>query len=271
MPNPTVAVVGDNTIDRYSGQEEHDFVGGNAVNVAVQLAERGFGVCYFGAVGPDREGARIRRELVIRGVNVDGLVTLPGATALTMISVDQSGDRHLDSESFGVTAGYHPTEAEIDWMAGADWVQIGMLPRATALRSTLRAARPEVRIGQDCSVAGGYGNLTVAFQSTAVANAESVAAAALAQGAALAVLTLGPDGSTAFGPDGLEISQRALPVDAVDTTGAGDSFIAGFVAVYLQSSDLPAAMASGAEWAARTCSHFAGFPQGSTTSASMDE
>jgi fructoselysine 6-kinase len=261
MPNPTVAVVGDNTIDRYVSPQRRDYVGGNAVNVAVQLAERGIDVHYFGAVGPDSEGARIGDELLARGVNIDGLVTLPGTTALTVISVDDSGDRHMDSESFGVTAEYGPTEAEIGWMADASWVQIGMLPGATALRRALREIDPRVRIGQDCSVAAGYRDLTVAFESAARGREDLIAATALTRGAELVVTTLGADGAAAFGPDGLEIRQPALAVDAVDTTGAGDSFIAGFVAAFLRSPDVRSAMVSGAQWAARTCSHLAGFPQ----------
>jgi fructoselysine 6-kinase len=264
MPNPTVAVVGDNTIDRYVGPEHRDYVGGNAVNVAVQLAERGIDVRYFGAVGQDPEGARIRDELIVRGVNIDGLVTLPGATALTIISVDETGDRHMDSESFGVTAEYGPTQAEIGSMAEASWVQIGMLPRASALRRALRAIDQRIPIGQDCSVAAGYRDLTVAFESASPGQEDLVAATALTRGAELVVTTLGSGGAVAFGPDRLEIRQPALPVDAVDTTGAGDSFIAGFVAAFLQSSDLRAAMVSGAQWAARTCSHIAGFPQPAT-------
>jgi fructoselysine 6-kinase len=261
MPNLTVAVVGDNTIDRYVGRQGGDYVGGNAVNVAVQLAERGYDVHYFGAVGPDAEGDRIRAELVSRGVTPTGLVTLPGATALTVISVDDTGDRHMDSEMFGVTAEYHPSSAALTLIANADWIQIGMLPRATAFRGAVRARRPDARIGQDCSVADGYQDLTVVFESTDTEHAESVAKTALAQGAELVVTTLGAEGATAFGPAGQIVSQPALTVDAVDTTGAGDSFIAGFVASFLEVPDVSAAMTSGAQWAARTCSHFAGFPQ----------
>jgi fructoselysine 6-kinase len=262
MPNLTVAVVGDNTIDRYVGPKGYDYVGGNAVNVAVQLAERGFDVHYFGAVAADRDGSRIRDALVARKVNVDGLTTLTGTTALTLISIDETGDRHLDEEHFGVTVDYFPTDEEIDRMAGADWVQIGMLPRAAELRSTLRKIRPKVRIGQDCSVSDGYEDLSIAFESTDLAHAHTVATTALRRGAELAVVTLGPDGAMSFGNGGLELQQRAKLVEPVDTTGAGDSFIAGFVAGYLLSFDLAKALSCGAEWAARTCSHVGGFPQG---------
>jgi fructoselysine 6-kinase len=261
MPNLTVAVVGDNTIDRYVGPEGRDYVGGNAVNVAVQLAERGIDVKYFGAVGPDVEGSRIRDELASRGVNTDGLVTMDGPTALTLISVDASGDRHMDEERFGVTAQYYPSAAEITAMASDDWVQLGMLPRASELRRELRSQRPKLRIGQDCSVSDGYRDLSVAFESSDLDHAQAVGHAALSEGAAMAVVTLGADGSIAFAGDDGEIKQPATHVNAVDTTGAGDSFIAGFIAAFLQSLDVPTAMAAGAAWAARTCAHFGGFPQ----------
>lgn len=261
MANLTVAVVGDNTIDRYVGPDGRDYVGGNAVNVAVQLAERGIDVRYFGAVGSDPEGARISDELVARGVNVEGLVTVDGPTALTLISVDASGDRHIDEERFGVTADYHPKDAEITSMAETDWVQIGMLPRAGDLRRALRAQRPKARVGQDCSVSAGYHDLSVAFESTDLEHARTVGEAALTNGAQLAVLTLGADGSVALTPDGGEFTQPAMQVEAIDTTGAGDSFIAGFIAAFLQSLDIPRAMSAGAAWAARTCSHFGGFRQ----------
>jgi fructoselysine 6-kinase len=261
MTQPTVAVVGDNTIDRYVGRGGRDYVGGNAVNVAAQLAERGFTVRYFGAVGPDADGDRIRAALVARGVDTEGLVTLPGNSALTVIRVDEMGDRHIEHESFGVTADYFPSDAQMARIAAVDWVQVGMLPRADELRRSVRALREGLRIGQDCSVSDGYGDLSVAFESTDAANARSLATRVLAQGAGLAVMTLGPDGSTAYGPEGVEVHQAALPVDVVDTTGAGDSFIAGFISAFVRSADVVAALAAGAQWAARTCSHVAGFRQ----------
>jgi fructoselysine 6-kinase len=261
MPNLTVAVVGDNTIDRYVGPRGRDYIGGNAVNVAVQLAERGFDVRYFGAVGSDPEGSLIGDELVARGVNVDGLVTLPGPTAMTLLSIDASGDRHIEEERYGVAAEYYPRGAELASMAAADWVQLGMVPRASELRQALRDRRRKVRVGQDCSVSTGYRDLSVAFESADLDRAHTVGSAALSGGAELSVVTLGAHGSIAFSSGAPEVNQPALGVEAIDTTGAGDSFIAGFVATFLQSLDVARAMATGAAWAARTCTHFGGFPQ----------
>jgi sugar/nucleoside kinase (ribokinase family) len=254
-------VVGDNTVDRFVGAIGRDLVGGNAVNVAVQLAERGFDVRYFGAVGTDPEGERIRSTLAGRNVDVEGLATVPGRTALTVIRVDDDGERHLEQEDFGVTETYVPGEPQLEAMAGAGWVQIGMVPRASRLRRALRELRPELAIGQDCGVAEGYSDLTVAFEPATAADVASVARTAQAQGATYAVITMGAEGSEGFGPRGQHVRQPALPVDVVDTTGAGDSFIAGFVGAFVADRDLGAAMAAGAEWAARTCGHVGGFPQ----------
>jgi sugar/nucleoside kinase (ribokinase family) len=261
MALPSVAVVGDNTVDRFVGALGRDFVGGNAVNVAVQLAERGYPVEYFGVVGDDEAGEWIRAELVARRVGVGGLLTRRGATALTVIRVDDGGDRHMEEEHFGVTADYVPDGAQLELMARADWVQLGMVPQASEVRRALRAIRPDLPIGQDCSVADGYADLTVAFQSTAPTASAVTAAGALARGALYAVITLGEFGSECFGPDDVHIRQPALPVDVVDTTGAGDSFIAGFVSVFARTGDPAGAMVTGREWATRTCGHVGGFPQ----------
>ncbi len=63
------------------------------------------------------------------------------------------------------------------------------------------------------------------------------------------VLTLGEDGSLLRGKD-LKLRQRAFPVRAVDTTGAGDTFTGFFLASLLQSSDAARALRCAAAAAA---------------------
>ena len=79
-PGARFALVGDNTIDAYVGEVQREYVGGNALNCAVQLAARGAGVEYYGAVGEDAAGRRIAICLRDRGVGVTGLVVRAPAT-----------------------------------------------------------------------------------------------------------------------------------------------------------------------------------------------
>lgn len=61
-------------------------------------------------------------------------------------------------------------------------------------------------------------------------------------GPKLVIVTLGADGAAAVTRDGAIIEARALPVDVVDTTGAGDSFVGSFLAAWLNDCPLPQAL-----------------------------
>lgn len=261
---PLIAVVGDNTIDRYFGSECADFVGGNAVNVAAQLGLAGERVAYFGAVGTDPEARLIVQGLADTHVDATRLVAMAGDTALTQIRLTDEGDRVFEREDFGVTAEYFPSASVIAEIAAAAWVHIGMLPRASELRKAVRAINPQAIISQDCAVSSGYEDLTVAFESVSgrkPGGAEARAVAAIFAGAHLAIVTRGALG--ALGHDGsIWWRQDAVAVEVLDTTGAGDSFIAGFIAGRVRGMPMPDAIAQAASWAAATCQHLAGYPQG---------
>ena len=260
MNGSAVATVGDNTIDRYVGGAVH--VGGNAVNVAVQLRLLGIAAGYFGAIGDDENGKTVATVLEHVGVETEGVVIAKGATALTEIALTADGDRVFMSEEFGVTADYFPSHDELEAIAMHRWVHIGMLPRSRELVASLRSRNPGIAISQDCAVAAGYAGLDVAFCSAgeSKAAADDLARDAVSGGARLAVITRGPAGVLAF--DGNTYWEReAVPVEVVDTTGAGDSFIAGFVAARLSGGAVSSCLDAGAAAAARTCGHVAGFPQ----------
>lgn len=260
---PPVAAIGDNTIDLYLGRENYSFVGGNAVNVAVQLTRLGRPARYFGAVGPDAAGQQIRAALVARGVDAGGLVQLPGRTSTSRIRVDGAGVRHFESEDFGVCDGYLPDARELERAAGCGAAHIGLMPGAEPVRQFL--ADRGVLVSQDCGVTirpDGYRWMGVAFCSQEAAGipAERIAAEAVGGGAALAVVTCGARGSLAF--DGRTTWRTAaVPVDVVDTTGAGDAYAAGFLHARLAGADVDQAMGAAAGHAARACTHFGAWPQ----------
>ncbi len=263
-----LAAVGDNCIDRLSGAVAADLIGGNAVNVAVQAARCGLRVAYAGAVGPagEAEGDRVVATLAANGVGTALVERRALPTSVTLVHVGADGDRRFLYEDFGACAGWTPGPAALEALARARHVHIGWLQDGGALRRAL-AARG-VPVSQDVTVNAapedlGVEGLSWAFASLGEAEAERAEARAaelLAAGARGAAVTLGRLGSLAL-HEGRVWRAEALPVTAVDTTGAGDSWIAGFLAARLRGADLPQAMAAGHENAARCCLHPGGFPQ----------
>jgi ribokinase len=73
-------------------------------------------------------------------------------------------------------------------------------------------------------------------------SAERAALALRARGAATVLLTLGAQGVVMAGPHGTGFAP-AVPVTAVDTTAAGDTFIGAFAVALLEGGSLSAAVA----------------------------
>src|SRR4051812_42823060 len=103
---PLLGAIGDNTIDQYFGSRNQSFVGGNALNVAMQFSQLGHTTRYAGAIGPDRDGHRIRQALEENNVITDGLVVLGGVTSISKIRVMPDGERLIEFEDFAVCADY---------------------------------------------------------------------------------------------------------------------------------------------------------------------
>jgi fructoselysine 6-kinase len=261
-----IATVGDNCIDRYLPPIDRALVGGNAVNVAVNLSQAGHEVAYFGAVGDDADGKRVRDVLARLAVDVTSLRTIvPGRTSFTVIATSPDGDRHFVSEDFGVCRGYRPDEAEMARLTTMRHVHIGWLDDGGATKRAL--AQAGVSVSQDLSVNADMlnimpDNLSIAFVSSDGDEAEArlLAERTLAGGAQLAVIMRGRNGSLAMA--GNEVFRgTALAVAVSDTTGAGDSFIAGFLAAHLSDKSVAQCLASGHAAAADTCRIFGGFAQ----------
>lgn len=265
MKGLRIAAVGDNCIDKFLPPVGQALIGGNAVNVAVQLARLGHDAFYFGAVGPDADGRRTKQALAENDVCVDYLQERPGNTAHTDIEVLPSGERIFLLEDFGVCAGYRPSDDEIVALKTMDHVHIGWLDDGGALRRTLAGAG--VSVSQDISVNAdpvnlGIDGLTIAFGSAGEDDAavEAMLERFLSVGVEVAVVTRGAEGSVAATRK--ERAETGIRhIDVVDTTGAGDSFIAGFLSVHLGGGSLQAAIDAGRDRAAQACSHVGGFPQ----------
>ena len=139
-------------------------------------------------------------------------------------------------------------------------VHLGWLDDGGALRREL--AKAGVSVSQDLAVNPGADGLAIAFGSAGEdrARARQLARDFLDQGARVAVVTCGARGSIAT--DGTAMAEAdAAPVEVVDTTGAGDTFIAAFIDAHLAGGDLGACLEAARHAAALTCRHVGGFEQ----------
>ncbi|MDJ0643805.1 MAG: PfkB family carbohydrate kinase [Erythrobacter sp.] len=71
------------------------------------------------------------------------------------------------------------------------------------------------------------------------------------------IFKLGSEGAKAFG-EGQELSVPALPIEAIDTTGAGDAFDAGYLSAWLAGHQLSERMAFACRAGAAACSAVGG-------------
>ncbi len=258
------ATVGDNCIDRFLPPADEWLVGGNAVNVAVQLALLGRDVSYFGAVGADRAGDAVRDALCRNGVGIAQLVTDPArVTAYTDIEMSEDGDRSFVFEEFGACQAYAPTPQDVTLLRAMHHVHIGWLSDGGAVKRAL--AGSGAIVSQDLSVNNAPEHLSpegldIAFCSASPEQAEETARSLIARGAKRAVVTLGAAGSLAS--DGASFYRATpVPVTPEDTTGAGDAFIAGFLDAHARGLSLPDILSFASGRAALACLYRGGFPQ----------
>lgn len=257
-----VATMGDNCLDHYLPPLDREFVGGNALNVAVGLRDLGHDVAYAGAVGSDRAGDAVLQAARGRGVDTAHVLVGPGATGVTTIRLTQDGDRVFESEVLGESGTYRPDPGTLADLGRRAWVHgaglAGGAKGFTGLREAgarlsydfSHASSPE-RMAELCP------HLEVAFLSAPGAGADEAAGMAeraVEAGAATAVVTRGRHGSLALA--GRVHHQPPVPVTVVDTLGAGDAYIAACISALVEGGTLATALRLGAEAAARTCTHY---------------
>lgn len=238
--------------------------GGNAFNVAVALAQTGRRAGYVGAVGDDPAGDVILAAAVKAGVDTSQVQRIPGPTGRTVVDHDPDGERRFVSEDYGVAAEYRVDAATARWLAHAGWLHFARQADLADWAGTLRAGHAVLSC--DLGYSGGLGALErvapavdVVFMSAssgAGLTPERMLRRALAAGARLAVVTLGARGSVAASPDA-RWEMDAVPVPRViDTLGAGDAYIAAFIAARMDGQEITQAMKAGSRAGAAACTRW---------------
>lgn len=247
--------------------------GGGAANTATWLARVGTPATYVGRVGNDAFGRLAVEELAAAGVRVEVSVDPARPTGTCIVLVDPSGERTMIPDA-GANAGLTPEAVAPRLLAPGDYLYLsgytlleaGSLPAGLAAVQTARergcrvavdaaSAAPLAEIGASRFLSWlGGGLLVLANREEAhvlTDRADCIDAVRdLGRRFGEAIVKSGPEGSCWSDGDEL-IEMPALRTDVVDTTGAGDSYAAGFLAARMRGADVTACLRSGTELAAR--------------------
>jgi fructoselysine 6-kinase len=263
----TLAVsVGDNCVDHYLAPIDRNFVGGNALNVAVAIQNAGYPAAYLGFIGDDEDGKLILSELNRAGVDTSMVKTLAGNTACTQVRLTSSGDRQFIHEDLG------PKDAFILTKEDIQFINRHRLVHATFLGGT-EDYLPQFADNTSLIVSFDYSErslnalidrtiqfVDIAFFSLpedATTTMEELARQMYGRGPKMIVVTQGRLGSLVF--DGIVYAQPAMPIEVVDTLGAGDAYIGTFLSNWLLGKPIPECMETATKIAGETCTHFGGF------------
>ena len=207
-------------------------LGGKGVNQAVAIARTGLACHLVAAVGQDARGREIAARLAAEPVMAQ-LIALPGlATDNSIILMAGHGENAVITAraAAGAMTPDHATAALARAVPGDLLVLQGNLGADTT-GAALREARARgMRTALNPSplqdyVADLWPLVDCAFVNEDEAAALGGDARLLSQGVAEVVLTLGARGATLV-RDGARIDVPAAPCAVVDTTGAGDCFMA---------------------------------------------
>ena len=257
--------------------------GGKGANQAVAAARLGATVRMAGCVGDDDFGRQLLAALRQEGVDAAAVRTVTGVpTGLAMISVDPAGE-NLITVAPGANHEVGAGEVAAAASSPGDVLVICAEIPVPAIKAALARASRVSGSGARCVlnlapapqpppeaaaiVAEGVDWLVVNETEAAavlgrkvegLADASQAAAALVAAGARHAVVTAGAHGAAlapGTGPEGAPVTIEAFRVEAVDTVGAGDTFV-GALAVALAAGVPPAeavraAAAAGATAATR--------------------
>ncbi len=282
-------------IDRMPGAGEDTMiftfsknVGGSAANTAIALAYLGTPTKFFGTIGLDLDGSLIIEHMQATGVDISG-IQYGEITGFTITMIDQTSERtmfsfrgassnalsidmpllkSIKSSRVLLTSGYqllYPDQAE---------VVLSIAERVHA-EGNLVALDPSPLIGDvpgeiRARMLGLTDILLPNLRELAILTGEEDPSAALEKAPSLSkcvAVKLGSKGAWMSIQEGFQFAdgQRvsydlccqapASQVQAVDTTGAGDAFNAGFLASFLRNEDPENWLRSGNNLAGEVVQH----------------
>lgn len=229
-------------------------VGGTSAGKALHLAGLGIDVCLWAAVGDDEDGARLRERLERAGVVVEAIASEQTERHVNLMA--EGGGRvslYVSTPSIPPT---DAVEAAVSAVAAADLAVIDLSELGRLVLEAMPARRAPLWMDlHDYDGASAFHEPFLRAAEGVFMNDDgtddpwNLMASCLDRGPRLAVCTLGAKGAIALEADGTRHEVAAAPATVVDTNGAGDAFMAGFLAARLRTEPVEGALRAAAEQA----------------------
>jgi ribokinase len=222
--------------------------GGKGANQAIAVARAGGSCIFLGAIGSDSFGVTLTARLAASGVDTSQLRVVYGTSGVALVTVNATGENAIVVTP-GATAAFTTlTEGELSAVRRADVLVTQLeIPIHTVVQAARAAREAGTRVVLNAAPARDLpGELFELVDLLVVNEVEARAISGKGRddpGALLsvvprAVLTLGRDGAWYGDRDGTELRVPAVPVDVVDSTGAGDAFTGALAVAWGEGRDL---------------------------------
>lgn len=251
------------------GRDFHTIPGGKGANQAVAAAKLGAHVTMVGRVGDDDFGRALLNNLRAVGIKTDFVKTDPeAATGIALITVEDSGENNIVLASgSNMRLTVEDIKAAADAIAQADIVLFQLESPLPAVEAGLKLAKErgvvtllnpapaqplsgallsyvDILVPNETETA-----LLTGLPVTTTAEIEKAAEHLRLVGVGAVILTLGERGAFLCSDQGNAMFP-AYRIEPVDTTAAGDAFVAGLAVAWAETGSLtnaiPWANAAGA-------------------------
>lgn len=244
-----ISCVGDVGIDSYVSINK-TIVGGTSFNIASQLVKLGVGennIFLLSAIGTDNNAKAIKAQILERGI--DSIIsTLNGPSAVQEIEIIENGEKKFVKYSAGVLQDWNADLGQENCIKDSDVVLAPFFKQIESVAMKILQMQRKGILVIDFSNLSDYENSTkvveeninsmdIAFfgltkQDTVLINLLQKISAEKNK---LFVITLGENGAMAFKGEEKYACSPKDSVKVVDTTGAGDCFLASFMYKYLKN------------------------------------
>ena len=218
-----------------SSAEPAWFPGGKGANQAVAAARMGGNVSMFGAIGADEPGQMCLSALKQSGVNTDSVIKVLSPTSTALVMVEHSGENQI------VVADGANQHASFDaaQISSADAVIVQFEIPESVIVEVGKAAK-----GIFCVNAAPVRELSDELASlidVLIVNEHEFAQLGEPK-SGLVIVTAGAKEVVAYQNGEIVAKSQPPKVEALDTVGAGDTFVGAFVVAYASGKTVPDAL-----------------------------